>query len=62
MHCATCTTHQNTEETLCLPYKNKASIIQQKFLKHSHTEDGMQPCCASTDINLKSLVLHMSNA
>ena len=24
------------------------------FIEHSHAEDGMQPCCASTDIKLKS--------
>ena len=34
--------------------KSKAGIIQQKFLEHSHTENGMQSCYASTDIKLKS--------
>ena len=34
--------------------ENTADIIHQKCLKHSHAEDGMEPCCASTDIKLMS--------
>ena len=45
--------HLSSDGKLDVEPENTAAIIHQNFLKHSHTEDGMQPCCASTNVKLK---------
>ena len=46
--------HLSSDGKLGMEPENKAGIIQEKFHEYSHAEGGMQPCCSSTDVKLKS--------